>query len=572
MLVGLLLTGCRETQDSAPAARPDVPLDQETDGSTLAPIDLVYVCGNKFLATNGTPARLDLTYRVAGTSESGQVSLVEAPNEDPAHSETEIETRHAGVVELYRNDERVARRANGGLACGAPAIAATVAGVATDPASGGQWTPPFAWPIVAVHLTLLPTGKVLSWGHNGVPTVWDPGTGVFTSVPSPSLLFCAGETLLPDGRVFVAGGHIDDDRGLPDLNLFDPVSETWSSGPPMAKGRWYPTTTTLGTGEVLTIAGRDQTSTNVLIPEVWTGSAWRALSSASRTLPYYPRMFLAPNGRVFLAGEKQKTLYLKTSGTGSWSSVGYRLYGTRDYGSAVMYQPGKILYAGGGRTTNTAEIIDLNPATPAWHWTGSMAFARRHLNATVLPTGDVLATGGTAGSGFTDESKAVHAAELWNPQAGSNGQWTTLASNTSVRGYHGTSILLPDGRVLNAGSGDGGVATAQLNAELYSPPYLFNGTRPVITSAPATIGYMGTFFVGQTDGTPIGSVALIRLGSTTHAFDQNQRFVPLSFTSVSGGLTLTAPTSRSIAPPGHYMLFIVSTARVPSVARIVKLQ
>ena len=94
-------------------------------------------------------------------------------------------------------------------------------------------------------------------------------------------------------------------------------------------------------------------------------------------LPYYPRTFVAPNGMVFYAGEQQTTRYLNTSGTGSWTTVGDRRYGARPYGAAVMYEQGKILYAGGGRTTNTAEIIDLNPAAPTWQWTGSMAFARR---------------------------------------------------------------------------------------------------------------------------------------------------------------------------------------------------
>jgi galactose oxidase len=563
------LTGCRETQESAPTARADLPVDEDTDGSTLAPIDLIYVCGNKFLATNATRDPVQVTYRVVDARERGTVTLMQAPKDDPAHSETEIETRQAGTVELYLNDDRVARRANGGAACGAPAISASVVALASSPASAGAWTAPFNWPIVAVNLTLLPTGKVLSWGAGGVPQVWNPATGVFTSVPSPSFIFCAGQTLLPNGVAFVAGGHIGNDRGLPDLNFFDPTTETWTTGPAMAHGRWYPTTTTLANGEVLTTAGRDETSTLVLIPEVWTGSAWRALSTASRSLPYYPRMFLAPNGRVFMAGEGRQTMYLRTSTTGAWSTVGSRMYGVRDYGSAVMYEPGKILYAGGGRTTKTAETIDLNQGTPTWRWTGSMAFARRHLNATILPTGDVLVTGGVGGTDFSDETKAVHPAELWSPATGA---WTTLASNSSVRAYHSTSILLPDGRVLNAGSGDGGDVTPQYNAELFSPPYLFAGMRPTITSAPTSMGYAHTYFVGKTDTTTVRSVVLIRLGAATHAFDENQRRVPVGFVRASGGLTLTSPSVRNIAPPGHYMLFLVSAAGVPSIARIVRLK
>ena len=105
-----------------------------------------------------------------------------------------------------------------------------------------------------------------------------------------------------------------------------------------------------------------------------------------------------------------------------------------------------------------------------------MAYARCHLNLTVLPTGEVLATGGTGGTTGNDLTQAAHAAEVWNP---STGQWTTLASNVVSRGYHATSILLPDGRVLHSGSGDASNQVDERNAEIFSPPYLFHGPRPV---------------------------------------------------------------------------------------------
>jgi PKD repeat protein len=303
-------------------------------------------------------------------------------------------------------------------------------------------------------------------------------------------------------------------------------------------------------------------------PEVWSPSgSIRLLSSASKLLPYYPRTFLGPDGRVFYAGETVATHYIDPTGTGSWSSVGNRRYGIRDYGAAVMYDEGKILYAGGGRTTNTAEIIVLNSGAPTWQWTGSMVYARRHLNATVLPTGDVLVTGGTGGTAFNDLANAVHAAELWNPTTGT---WTVLASNTVNRGYHATSILLPDGRVLHTGSGDGAGAPSERNAELFSPPYLFKGTRPTITAAPSTVVYGTSFSVETPEADVITNVSLIRLGSTTHAADMNQRFQRLSFTRGVGALTITVPASLNRTPPGHYMLFIVDGNGVPSVARIVK--
>jgi hypothetical protein len=452
------------------------------------------------------------------------------------------------------------------------ATGTTTSGAPSPEAVVGQWSGVLPAPIVQVHLHLLPNGTVLSWGRAGDPQVWDPATGTFTVVSAPSLLFCAGHDFLPDGRLLVAGGHISDDHGLPNANVFDAATGSWQIAPAMAQGRWYPTNTTLPDGQLLTIGGRDESGAIVTIPEVWDGATWRRLTTASQALPYYPRMFVAPDGRVFYAGEYGQSSYLDVTGTGSWTSGPFRIYsGWRDYGAAVMYEPGKILYVGGGDPpTNTAEIIDLNQPNPAWAYTSSMAFARRHINATLLPTGDVLVTGGTGGSGFNNAVGAVHTAEVWSPATGA---WTTLASGAVTRIYHSTSLLLPDGRVLHTGSGDGGGGVNERNYELYSPPYLFQGARPNITGAtPAAVGYGQTVFVETPDGAAITKVTLIRLGSVTHAFDMGQRLVPLSFEQASGGLTMAIPASRTTAPPGPYLLFLVNRSGVPSIGRILLLQ
>jgi galactose oxidase len=479
-----------------------------------------------------------------------------------------LETKAPGVVELYDDDVRVARRINEGSACGAPAIEASVT-VAGNEATVGKWAAPFSWPIVALHVHLLRSGKVLAWGKFGDPYVWDPSTKTFTAVPTSSNLFCSGHAFLSDGRLLVNGGHISDNHGLPDARLFDPATMTWSARPAMARGRWYPTTTILGNGQAVTISGADQNAVFVKVPEVWTGSGWRSLTSAGRLFPYYPRTFLSPDGRVFYAGENRETAYLSTAGAGAWSVVGDRRYGSRDYGSAVMYQPGKILYVGGGRTTNTAEIIDLNRPAPTWEWTGSMAYKRRHLNATILADGQVLVTGGTSGTSFSDEGSAVHVAELWDP---GTGKWTPMASSSVSRVYHSTSLLLRDGRVLHTGSGDASGAIDHRNGEIFSPPYLFRGTRPKISSGPSTVNYGEKFLVGTPTPSSIARVTWIRLGSVTHAFDMNQRFQELSFTKVTGGLNVVAPSNPNLAPPGHYLLFILSGTGVPSSAKIVRIK
>lgn len=560
----LILGACGEDGSHSPPARPEAPPKEAEEGGNPAPLDLVYICGNKFLATNSTSRTVHLTYRVAGSSETGGVTLPPGPAEDPGYSETELDTKQRGNVELYQDDQRVVRRRNLNQPCGAPAVASVMSLAAGE---AGSWSAPFPWPVVALHASLLPTGRVLTWGLAGSPQMWDPGTGQFTEIGSPVELFCSGHSLLPDGRVLVAGGHIASDRGIADITIFSPADQSWTPSTPMRRGRWYPTNTTLANGSVVILAGRDEVGDEVAEPEVWSSSGVRQLNGASLILPYYPRTFLAPNGQIFYAGELQTTRYLNTSGNGRWTTVGERRYGNRSYGAAVMYEDGKILYAGGGRSTNTAEIIDLNAASPTWRWTGSMAYPRRNLNATVLPTGEVLVTGGSSAIAFNNVTKGVRAAEIWNP---ATGLWTTLSSNAIKRTYHSTSLLLPDGRVLHAGSGEGADMPDERNAELFSPPYLSKGPRPTISDAPSLVGYGTSFSVETPEASDIAKVSLIRLGSVTHAFDMNQRFQWLAFEREPGRLNVSAPASGTRAPPGHYLVFLVNQNGVPSVGRIVR--
>jgi hypothetical protein len=197
-----------------------------------------------------------------------------------------------------------------------------------------------------------------------------------------------------------------------------------------------------------------------------------------------------------------------------------------------------------------------------------MQFARRHLNATVLPDGQVLVTGGVSGAGFNNYATGVHEAELWNPETGA---WTTLAANGVNRAYHAVSLLLPSGAVLHGASGDA-AAPRETSHEIFLPPYLFRGSRPTITSGPAAVGYGQRFEIQTSYAAQITGVSLIRLGSVTHAFDVNTRFVPLAFSATTGELDVTAPSNPNLAPPGHYLLFLVNRNGVPSEGKIIQLQ
>src|SRR5262249_139391 len=118
--------------------------------------------------------------------------------------------------------------------------------VTVSAASGstvGQWSAPFDWPLISIHASLLKTGEILAYEYDGPcgPVLWNPITGAFTNVAMPTNIFCSGLSQLPDGRVLIAGGHLSTHVGLTNLTIFDPVTRSWSAGPDMTLGRWYPT-------------------------------------------------------------------------------------------------------------------------------------------------------------------------------------------------------------------------------------------------------------------------------------------------------------------------------------------
>jgi hypothetical protein len=148
------------------------------------------------------------------------------------------------------------------------------------------------------------------------------------------------------------------------------------------------------------------------------------------------------------------------------------------------------------------------------------------------------------------------------------------AANSVMRVYHSVSLLLPDGTVLHGASGNALAGTSivpdEHNHEIFSPPYLFKGARPTITSAPTAVHYGNTFSVATPNAAQVTDVRWIRIGSVTHAFDAGQRANTLTFTQTSTGLTVTAPANPNLAPPGHYLLFIFNRNGVPSVGKIVQ--
>jgi galactose oxidase len=486
-----------------------------------------------------------------------------------------------------------------------------------QPAVQGQWSSVFGTQNVMIHASVLPSGKVLFWSRREAgeglnpqvctvrildpSLVGKPGMITRTANQPGYNLFCSGHTFLPDGRLFVAGGHFSDAHGVPHASIYDPVGNKWSRIPDMTGGRWYPTATPLGDGSVLVSFGTDANGNNNATQQIWNGgaspSSWRSIVTFDGA-PYYPRMHVVSDGRAFMSGPLALTQFLDTSGTGTWTFLhpdpdnnralllSSRDKNFRDYAPSVLYDAGKIVYIGGGNApTNAVEVLDLNAAVPQWTTTRPMRFARRQHNATLLPDGTVLVVGGTQGSGgesagFNDLTPGapIHAAELWDPNTG---RWTTMAEAAIDRCYHSTAVLLPDATVLSAGGGEfspqnngqqNDPKDTHKDAQIFQPPYLFRGgTRPDILSAPTDVTYGQTFTVGTTNPGDVGQVNWVRLSSVTHSFNTNQRINFLKFTAGATALSVTAPANANLCLPGHYMLFVLNKDKVPSVAKVIRI-
>jgi fibronectin type 3 domain-containing protein len=461
-----------------------------------------------------------------------------------------------------------------------PPVTVTVQSAATL----GQWQGPFAWPMVAVHMSLMPNGKLLLFDGQSLGSlaqVWNPANNTFTPVTAPDNVFCSGHTSLADGRVFVVGGHIGGHVGLNGSYIFDFQSQSWTLGPTMSSGRWYPTATTLPDGRIIALSGESNCDgCYVTQPEIYNPATntWSSLNNAKLSFPYYPHTFVLPDGRALVSSTAEAPIISRVLDLSAqkWTAVGSNAL---DGGTAAMYRPGKILKAGTSvdpdtavrQSVSTAYVLDMTQASPAWRQVASMAFPRTYATMVLLPDGNVFVEGGGVTTAATDLSGAVLQAEIWSPASET---WTTVASMATPRLYHSTALLMPDGRVLVAGGGRFNSAsepTDQPSAEYYLPPYLFKGARPTITSAPSAVQVGQTFFVQTPDAAQIGSVVLMRIGSVTHNFNMSQSYVPLTFQVATGGINVQAPPNSNLAPPGYYMLFIVSTNGEPSIAPIVNL-
>ena len=503
------------------------------------------------------------------------------------------------VPTLERRTRELARRL--GYQPGTRADSSRLAATG-DPGLVGNWSAVIPAPVVPIFEALLPNGKILMWDSVGDgpaesypdqtftrAAVYDPQTFTSKRVDvAGSNIFCAGFVQLANGNVFVAGGNADSAlHGSRQTHVFDWRTESWSRGPDMQDGRWYPSVGSMPDDEALIIGG----GPTVAEIRTTTGGLRRLTSVVTPTSREYPFFQSAPDGRALLLGPAPRLSLIDTGGLGALTPFADRDAVHRSYGSYAPYDIGRFLVAGGGTVSEdglagvpsrTATTVDTRSGTPLGSPTGSMNRRRRQHTLTVLADGSVLATGGLStmgGGGLVDLANAVYEAERWDPATGA---WTALAPAAVARQYHSTALLLPDGRVLTGGGGICAVCQQvgylRRDFEIFTPPYLYRrdgsgalAARPQISGVPSAIVYGGAFALSSPQAAGIRKVGLVRLGAPTHSEDQSQRYVPLSFSIAGMTLTVAGPNNPNEAPAGHYMLFAVDAAGVPSVSTIVGL-
>lgn len=415
--------------------------------------------------------------------------------------------------------------------------------------------------------------------------------------------------------------------GKKDTNIFDWRTNTWlgitqaggaftNTLPKMSQARWYPSATVLANGNVLVSGGNDERGRDTGNPaaqtlEVFNGSSYTTLTANTENWPsYYPRTFQAGNGKVFYAGMGKDMYELDPNNVSLPKQyAGQRDNVLRSYGSAVMFERDKILVANGQQPVEpgiptisypkSAYLLDLTAGTDLANVQArkvqlpDVPRGRFQENATILADGSVLITGGNddpSGNQNSDDlNYQVSTPILFKPNAtATSGTWTDMADmdisqsipGKQVRQYHSVALLMPDGRVFTAGAADctrqGCSDLSDRSHEYFWPPYLFHSDgsparRPKVQAAPSSVRFGSVMRVSSPDAARITRITWIRLGSVTHAFNMNQRGMSLSFSRSGDTLLVNAPENGNVAPPGHYMLFLLNEAGVPSVARIIRI-
>ncbi len=478
-----------------------------------------------------------------------------------------------------------------------PASAAASLAIPPGGASAGTtgvFGAPVTWPLIPIHVILLQDGRVMSYGTDAsgnqgaqfIYDVWDPSLGTDASahlvLPNTTStdIFCSAQSLLLSGDVLTSGGDLTVNGARNSANnhttLFSPSANTLTANTPMTYARWYSTLLGLPNGQLAVFGGRQNVGAlspviPATTPELYDPAlaTWTSLTGATSNAAFganwwYPRVFVAPGGKIFVLNSTNgKMFYLSTANGGSITQASVTAPQGNIALPTVPFAPGKLLSI---RQNQAVVVVDYSTSTPVVTPTDPIDQVRFWASGTVLADGRVLVTGGSA---VANQLTGVdYQAEIWDP---TTGHWTAGASASKPRLYHSNALLLPDATVLTGGGGAPG-PVINLNAEIYYPPYLYapDGTaavRPTLSGTALAYDPGATLSatVGPTD--VIARLTLVRTGSSTHSNNADQRFIELGFTQTGQTLTAVLPSDSTLLVPGYYMLFAINAAGVPSVAQ-----
>lgn len=446
-------------------------------------------------------------------------------------------------------------------------------------------------------------------------------------------IYCSGHSFLSDGKLLISGGtpigaqsQTPYQWGTNKTALYDysvGLEGTWTQLSPMNARRWYPTNITMPNGNILVWGGFNEESIPNYQPQMLVQQpdgtyAWRTLNNLEvpeTSFRYYSWLNMLSSGKILHTVGVSKTSYLLQIGQNykyakdlhyafpfnpdpqqADGQLGYY----HDGGTTVVYDKDKILAIGGRNEFSTGptavERLNVNNPNPQWEQVASMGNLRTWPNATILPDGKVLVTGGNKGVGFNNScpENSVKEAEMWtpptpvqSPSPEGPGTWTPLASANERRIYHSSAVLLPDGRVFTGGTSalaanPTGVCpngpTDVYTIEVFYPPYFFNpdgswATRPMINSGAENVSYGATQQYNVSDAGTNPTVSLVRLPSVTHAFNQSQGFVKIPLSGSGPVYNVTFPSYRNELVPGWYMMFFLTNAQkpVPSKAKMIRI-
>lgn len=500
-----------------------------------------------------------------------------------------------------------------GLDFAAPDLFAPMAPADINAGTQGWWGDVAGWPINAIHASVLGDGRVMSYGTNASGTqgaqfiydIWNPAQGAgydshltLEKSQSSTDVFCSAQTLLANGQLLLAGGDNREQNGynagVRDVNLFTPSNNALVAEPvarQLVQARWYASQTMLPSGRILLTGGRNEYYQYIKQPELYTpGVGWTQLTGENNDLlaTDYPRVFVpsrpASNAtdEVYIIPPGSNAILRMTidaNGRSATYNTGVTLPERHNWQRpAAQVAPGKVLVQLASGATALVQLPTVAGGVPVVSAAGKLSQPRLWSSFTTLPNGEVLATGGSRRDTNNNPLDGVATfVEIWNPATKT---WRVGASELRPRLYHSTAVLLPDGRVLSAGGGAPG-PISNLNAQPYSPPYLFRAggagalaARPTIAGAPATLAYGRAAFTLQTpQAATVQRVTLTRLGSVTHSFDFDSRFIELQINPgrSATALSVNGPDSNFTAPPGQYLLTLIDNAGVPSVSKVVTL-